>query len=240
MLGLTYLIYVYFICFLLHINQKSLLTYPAYVFGLGKHTIVAEKMVPAKDAPRPSFNLLPVAMIVAKDLVVFNQFDSKEKNLHEKCTKVDVDAKVSYGPFSLNNKTSKMDAATDEDGEEFKAKTALRFNSPQIIGFLCAWNEHPYPAKDSPKPAPTPNIATTNSFVDTANGAGPSSGILGKQLPMHVDFHRALAAREKELRVSSLFFFSFFSFSCLFFLTFGMHSRSQIVSALKMNQRENW
>lgn len=129
--------------------QGSLFSLAAYIPGRQKHSICGPSLIPNRDGVQPTFNILPVALVVARDLIVYNDFSQEEQSFHDEKTKVDVDASISYGPFKLNNKTSSMKATTDEEKKKYGASGALAFTNPQIIGFLCTLNTPAFPAKDS-------------------------------------------------------------------------------------------
>ena len=113
----------------------GLLDYPnVYIRGISKSGICSGSLSSSVDC---SFPLLPTALIIAKEINVYNNFSKSEIDLVNKSTEWSAHAKVSYGPFSLGNDTKSAELSEDEKKACFSAEGKIEIGSkPQIIGII--------------------------------------------------------------------------------------------------------
>lgn len=113
----------------------GLLDYPnVYIRGISKHGICSGSLSSGRDC---SFPLLPTALIIAKEINVYNNFSASETEYVKEASEWSAHAKVSYGPFSLGNDTSVSDVSEDEKKAGFTASGKIQIGTkPQIIGVI--------------------------------------------------------------------------------------------------------
>lgn len=113
----------------------GLLDYPnVYIQDVPKSGICSGSLSSSADC---SFPLLPTALIIAKEINVYNNFSQSESEFVKSATEWSAHAKVSYGPFSLGNDTNYADQTEDEKKGEFSASGRIEIGSrPQIIGII--------------------------------------------------------------------------------------------------------
>lgn len=113
----------------------GLLDYPTvYIRGVSKGGICSGSLSSSVGC---SFPLLPTALIIAKEINVYNNFSKSEIDFVNESTEWSAHAKVSYGPFSLGNDTKSSDLTEDEKKAGFSAEGKIEIGSkPQIIGII--------------------------------------------------------------------------------------------------------
>lgn len=113
----------------------GLLDYPnVYIRGVAKNGICSGSLSSDTDC---SFPLLPTALIIAKEINVYNNFSEAEQNFINESEEWSAHAKVSYGPFSLGNDTKSSSLSEDEKNAGFSAAGKIEIGSkPQIIGII--------------------------------------------------------------------------------------------------------
>lgn len=130
----------------------GLLDYPnVYVRGVSKGGICSGSLSSGAGC---SFPLLPTALIIAKEINVYNNFSEAERNYVNESKDWSAHAKVSYGPFSLGNDTKSASLSEDEKKAGFSAEGKIEIGSrPQIIGIISTIMSPAFPqsAVDEPK-----------------------------------------------------------------------------------------
>lgn len=113
----------------------GLLDYPnVYIRGVAKNGICSGSLSSDADC---SFPLLPTALIIAKEINVYNNFSEAEQNFINESKEWSAHAKVSYGSFSLGNDTKSSSLSEDEKKAGFSAAGKIEIGSkPQIIGII--------------------------------------------------------------------------------------------------------
>lgn len=128
----------------------GLIDYPnVYVRGMPVNSICAGTL---EDGQNCSFPLLPTALIVAKEINVYNNFSASERNYVNKSSEWSAKAKVSYGPFSIGNDTEVKDLSEDEKKAGFTASGKIEIGKkPQIIGIISTVMSPAFPQTEEPK-----------------------------------------------------------------------------------------
>lgn len=113
----------------------GLLDYPnVYIRDVPKNGICSGSLTGSKSG---SFPLLPTALIIAKEINVYNNFSQSELDFVNESSEWSAHAKVSYGPFSLSNDTKASKQTEDEKKAGFSAEGRIEIGSkPQIIGII--------------------------------------------------------------------------------------------------------
>ena len=127
----------------------GLLSYPnVYVEGIQKRGICSGSL---SDCEGCSFSLLPTALILAKEINVYNNFSQEEKDYVNKVSEWSAHADVHYGPFSLGNDTSCKDVSEDEKKAGFTANGKIEIGEkPQIIGVISTVLSPAFPQMEGP------------------------------------------------------------------------------------------
>ncbi len=127
----------------------GLVDYPnVYVRGVQKNGICAGTLEEGHDC---SFPLLPTALILAKEINVYNNFSAAEQEYVKQSSEWSAQAKVSYGPFSIGNDTAMKDLSEDEKKEGFMASGKIEIGKkPQIIGIISTVMMPGFPQMEEP------------------------------------------------------------------------------------------
>lgn len=114
---------------------SSLITYPgATIDGRGPGSLCAGSLAGAADC---DFPFLPTALVVARNIHIYNKFSSEEENFFHEAESWSASAQVGYGPFSVGANASSSSDLTDWERKEFGDTTRLTVgDGVQIIGFL--------------------------------------------------------------------------------------------------------
>lgn len=130
----------------------GLLDYPnVYIRGVSQGGICSGSLSSGTGC---SFPLLPTALIIAKEINVYNNFSEAERNFVNESKDWSAHAKVSYGPFSLGNDTKSASLSEDEKKAGFSAEGKIEIGSkPQIIGIISTVMSPAFPQSvaDEPK-----------------------------------------------------------------------------------------
>lgn len=127
----------------------GLLTYPnVYINGVKEKGICTGTLGGTENC---SFPLMPTALILAKEINVYNNFSAEEKDYVKKSTDWSAHAQVHYGPFSLSNDTHCSDISEDEKKEGFSASGKITIGEkPQIIGIISTVMSPAFPQAAAP------------------------------------------------------------------------------------------
>lgn len=127
----------------------GLLNYPTvYIHGVAKNGICSGSLA---DTGNCSFPVLPTALILAKDINVYNNFSQAEMDYVNKASEWSAHAQVSYGPFSLGNDTKSSSVSEDEKKAGFDASGKIEIGkTPQIIGIISTVLSPAFPQTTEP------------------------------------------------------------------------------------------
>ncbi len=136
--------------------NAGLLGYPnVYVGGVRPRGICTGSLT-GPETQAASFPLLPAYLIVAKEILAFNNFSEEEQRLLNESTKVGAKVEVSYGPFSLGNETHYNNQLTDEEKKAFNATAKIEVGTKmQIIGIVSTVLSPAFPVTERP---PVPGL----------------------------------------------------------------------------------
>lgn len=126
---------------------SSLITYPGTtVAGRKAGSLCAGSLAKAADC---DFPFLPTAVVVARNINIYNEFSSEEENFFNEAKSWSASAQVGYGPFSIGNNTSYTRNLTDQEKKEFGNAVKLSVGQGmQIIGFLNTVLTPAFPSAD--------------------------------------------------------------------------------------------
>ena len=117
-----------------------------------------------------SFPLLPTALILARNITVYNDFSQTEQNYLKEASEWAAKASVSYGPFSLGNDTKFSDVSEDEKKAGFSASGKIEFGKkPQILGIISTVMTPAFPkisGENAPRMLRTASLPTTIAVED--------------------------------------------------------------------------
>lgn len=126
---------------------SSLITYPGItVAGRKAGSLCAGSLSKAGSC---DFPFLPTAVVVARNINIYNEFSSEEENFFKESKSWSASAQVGYGPFSIGNNTSCTHDLTDQEKKEFGNAVKLSVGEGmQIIGFLNTILAPAFPSAD--------------------------------------------------------------------------------------------
>lgn len=105
-----------------------------FIPGVSENKICSGSLSTSSDC---SFPLLPTALILARNITVYNEFSQAEKDYVNQSSEWAAKASVSYGPFSLGNDTKVSDVSEDERNSGFSASAKIEIGKkPQILGII--------------------------------------------------------------------------------------------------------
>lgn len=130
---------------------SALLTYDASIPGAKKGSLCAGSLAKAKQC---DFPFLPTAIIVARNINIYNEFSQEEKSFMDEAKSWSASAHVSYGPFTIGNDTSSSSHLSSKEQKEFGNAVKMSMGEGvQIIGFLSTVLTPAFPSRDSDRDA---------------------------------------------------------------------------------------
>lgn len=133
--------------------KDGLLTYQGTsVLGCAKGRLCAGSLTKAAEYAKAGeyvYPFIPTAFIVARNINLYNDFNSEEETLFNEAKSWSADVKVGYGPFSIGNKTSSSKNLTDEEKKLFGSAMKITVgDGMQIIGFINSVLTPAFPTAD--------------------------------------------------------------------------------------------
>lgn len=130
---------------------SALLTYDATIHGAKKGSLCAGSLAKATQC---DFPFLPTAIIIARNINIYNEFSQDEENFMNEAQSWSASAHVGYGPFSVGNDTSSSHNLTSKEKKEFGNAVKMSMGEGmQIIGFLSTVLTPAFPSRDSDRVA---------------------------------------------------------------------------------------
>jgi len=130
------------------LDTSMLSFYPVAIRNLAINGWSDGAISPAKGQTQFKFKLLPVAMLVARNILVSNMKDEQSQDFVAASSSSSSSLRVSYGPF-FSGSTSTSSANSNRDYKEKSNYSAgsLSIRGPQIIGWVCT-PVPPFPTSD--------------------------------------------------------------------------------------------
>lgn len=127
--------------------KASLLTYPGTrIVGHRRGDVCSGSLSKAGSCTFPFY---PTALVVARNINLYNTFTDEEQAFFEEVKGWSADVSVGYGPFSLSNTTRSQTDLSDEEKKEFGDSVKISLGDElQIIGYVNTVLAPEFPAAD--------------------------------------------------------------------------------------------